>query len=61
MISDLYKRIELAADILQIAANQGNQKALAVIQFYELHHRCPSDPGALAMLEDAMAEWEAAQ
>lgn len=38
-------------------ASSGNKEAKEVMHYYSMWHRCPSDPGAETLVEQAMMKW----
>lgn len=40
-------------------ASAGNVKAKQVIDLYQMHASCPSDPGAPALCEAVFEDWKA--
>ena len=42
---------------IQSQARGGNEKAARIIDLYQMHVACPSDPGAPALCEAAFDEW----
>lgn len=56
-MGELADRLRPHVPEIQSAAEQGDRGAQQIISLYEMHRRCPSDPGAPALCAAALDNW----
>lgn len=56
-MSELADKLRSHVADIEADAASGSKKAQAIINLYQLHVACPSDPGAPALCSAAFDEW----
>jgi hypothetical protein len=56
-MDDLASTLRPFVDQIKAAAAKGDRQATQIINLYQMHVRCPGDPGAPALCRAAFDEW----
>jgi hypothetical protein len=57
-VSPLTAKLRPHVDALKADAAAGDKDAQGVIRWYQMHCRCPGDPGAPVICEKAFEAWQ---
>lgn len=57
-LEELYERLKHEGKKIGQEAKAGNEKAKHVVEMYQFHYKCPSDPGGQAFLIEAYKEYK---
>lgn len=60
-MSDLSETIRPHVAAIESSASHGNKKALMIISLYQMHVKCPNDPGAAGLCQAAFDDWMKSQ
>jgi hypothetical protein len=54
---DIYRILKRIGVEVRKKADRGHKLSMDLISWYKIHHRCPADPGAQAVVTDLTLEW----
>lgn len=57
-MEDIYKYLKRVGKTeISVKAQQGDELCLDIIKYYDMHYKCPGDPGGQALVTDKVVQY----